>query len=317
LVAALRIQLLGSWRLQVRDAPAAVSVAARVRQASELAQSAAAFAVVWADASDPTPEGGREATAYVVGRREGRAVVQLVQVPGGRGPDLERSLALKIGEVLAELAQAPTEAASGGMLQPVAAQPPTQPVPPQAHEAAALSRPSELGLLLRAGARVALSTAEGVARSGVGADAGPSLHWSQLLAAVTAGLVWYPRASYEHDANAVSLSELGARLLVSGQWRQGALGMGVHGGLSWSQLQARGRSAEGREGNADASSWSTAIGVEVEYALAANISLAASGDVRLMATRQRFEVNERGIVDLGRVQLGFGLDLIFRTPAAR
>jgi hypothetical protein len=342
LIAALRIQL-GATPVQVRDWPASGRLAERISTASELAQGAGAFAVVWTEPPTQLPDGAREVVLYIVGRRQGRAVLDVVRVPGGHGPDLDRTLALKVGEVLDELRQGSTAGPTGptgGMLREspsgpaeadgasAAAQTATVGSTPQTattgsspqtatagstpQTAVLTGRPS-WGAAAWAGIRLGAELAPAWNRWGMGFGAGPVLQIDELAAAVRFGLDWYPPAlRRSDDAGRVMVSELTPLVLTSGQWRRGDVAVGARTGAALAFLSAKGVAVGGAQGENSKRTLSWLIGIEIEQAITSSLAVAASVDMQLHALHRRFDLNDRTVADLGWMQLVFGLELVSR-----
>jgi hypothetical protein len=303
LVSALQIQLTGSWALQVREVPPGAEVSARLQQAGELARAEQTLAVVWAELGLAEADGSRQALVYVVGQRDGRALVQVVRVPGGHGPDLERSLALKIGEILEELSSQSGEARLLRASSPPSAAEPIEPAP----------APLRQGLVVAAGARFAFS-GSGFGRSGLGLEVGPSARRGRLLLRVGLGIDWFPQASVRRAGAEVSVSELTPLLRAAGEYELGRLSLAARSGIGYELVRARGQTPNGRIGAADGGSAACFLGLGLAYELGFDLWLAAAGDLVLQASRQRFQVNGRDEVDLGRVQARWSIDLVYRSP---
>src|SRR5262245_107170 len=134
LAAALRIQLMGSATVEERVVAADATLGERIERAAALANSAGAQVVVWSEPALTHRDGSREAVLYVVGQRDGRALLQVVRVPGGEGHELDRTLALKVSEILPELQRAGPAAPSGEALRAPSAPPAPRaaaPAPPE------------------------------------------------------------------------------------------------------------------------------------------------------------------------------------------
>src|SRR5947207_9628285 len=118
LVSALRIQLTGAAQVAARPAPRARNTPERIRAATALVRVEDALLVVWAEGPIELPDGSSQAILYAVGQREGRALLEVVRVPGGRGPDMDRTLALKVRSMVDDLQRSRRESPSEAMLEP-------------------------------------------------------------------------------------------------------------------------------------------------------------------------------------------------------
>ncbi|HEX4352342.1 MAG TPA: hypothetical protein VHZ95_05495, partial [Polyangiales bacterium] len=92
LASALRIQLVETQLREATWTPGAAA-AERIRAASELGLEAGAIATVWTERPIALRDGTIETLLYVVTKRGDRALLEVVRVPGNRGPDLDRMLA--------------------------------------------------------------------------------------------------------------------------------------------------------------------------------------------------------------------------------
>jgi hypothetical protein len=337
LTAALRIQLMDATPVRVREWQPAGTLGERIAAATELGHAEHALAVVWTEAAVRLPDGALEGVLYVAARSESRALLEVVRVPGGRGADLTRSLALKVEEVMEELRRSDQQLSSAVLRPAVEPSAPNTTPPPSAAEAAvppyaasAVAQPSAAGaavqpsaasttnppswgLLLATGARL---TSFGWARWGLGASAGPTLQSDAWLAALRLGLDWYPEATQSRaGAGArVALAELTPLLLASAQWRHDGFGLGARAGLGICVFNARGETALGRSGSASVQTGSALLGLAVERSIVQGLNLAASLDWQIHALHQRFDVNGATLVELQRSGVVAALELVWNGP---
>jgi hypothetical protein len=344
LTAALRIQLMDATPVRVREWRPAGTLGERIAAATELGRAEHALAVVWTEAPMPLPDGGLEAVLYIAARSESRALLEVVRVPGGRGADLTRSLALKVEEVIEELRRSdrqlsstvlrppaepsapsaePPPSAAGATVPPSAASAAVPPsaasavVPPSAASAAVppsaapATNPPSWGLLLATGARL---SSFGWARWGLGVSAGPTLQSDAWTAALRLGLDWYPDATHSRAGARVELAELTPLLLASAQWRHDGFGLGARAGIGISFFDARGETALGRSGSASVRTASALLGLAIERAIVQGLSVAASLDWQIHALHQRFDVNGTTQVELQRSGVVAALELVWYGP---
>jgi hypothetical protein len=324
LLTALQIQLTGLAAPERVVQPLAASAADQIQAGSSLARSRHALASVWIDPPLSRPSG--VVMLYVVGEREGRALIEVVRVPGERGPALERTLALKVREVVAELRRAPRSAPAATQLQvprpapptaasePVGAPPP--PPAPQSAEAAAVPPPPSaarwsgfLGLGPRLGSQPRL----GLSRWGFGLGAGPAL---TLRAWRFAGLLsadWLPVRRSERSQDRVRFWELDAALMMQVQRNLGPIWLGARIGPQLIYLDASGTTGLGETGQPyNRLIWGMAFGVDAEWPLARAFGLAADLQLQTLASHERFTVNGYELVDAGRLRVRMGLSLVLR-----
>jgi hypothetical protein len=302
LTSALRIQLTGVAELDVRQAPETPGVSARVQAASELAQEDDVLVVTWAEPAVTLGDGSREAVLYVVGHKQGRALLEVVRVPGGDGPEVERSLALKLREVVDEVRhnRQQAEAASGDLM--------LEPAPSR----------SARGW----GATVAVSGAVGplpgseLGQWGVRMSAGPALRDGSLRLLAMLQLAVFPQLEIARDARRVQLYELGPGLLLRAQLRQRLVWLGLRIGPELSWVQAEGQSARGR-GETTEIVPSLIAGLDVELPLADGVSVGAAVDLEARFKRQRFTIDGARVADLGRLRPVASIGLIWNGPDVR
>jgi hypothetical protein len=312
LIAALRIQLIDAVDVKLRPWSTNGPLAERIQSASALGRAERALAVVWTEPALRLPDGSREAILYVVGRREGRAILQVVRVAGGNGADLDRTLALKVSEVLAEFRHGDAAVPTGSVLQP----PPTAAEAKRKPKAALPTTPASWGIVARAGARSSVALGPAGDRWGAGGALGPTLDTEQLTAALELGLEVFPSVTTARAEQQVWLREYTPGLNASGRWKLPNLALGVRTGAALALLSATGRTAQGRRNERSVSTFSWLVGIELERAVGGGFGVAANLDLQLHSLRRRFAVNDVTVADLGRAHLVLGLSLVFRTEHA-
>jgi hypothetical protein len=280
LEASLRIQLRG-LELTTLSVDFPPDLPSRVRLASEVAREHSADWVFWADDfHTETDASSSQAVLYVVGRRDGRALIEVVRVPGGQGPEVDRSLALKVRELIgvrdgAALALGVREAEPSGSA-------------------------NRIGLWVELGAQ---ASSEGSA--GLAADAflaiGPSLTTPSLVLAVPLELSYGLPRNVARAGDRIEWTELSAggwlKLLLQVHPRL-QLGGGLGGKLSFTS--AEGRSAAGRRGDSTEALAALLVSAEAELRISPAVGARAALGVEQRAQRQRFYIEGREIADTGR-----------------
>jgi hypothetical protein len=336
LFAALRIQLMHATPVRLRDWQPAGTLGERIAAATALGNREHALAVVWTEQAQRLANGGLEAVLYVVLRSQTRALLEVVRVPGGHGADLTRTLALKVEEIIEELRRSDQQldasvlragpqptAASGQAVPTAAGEPPPaagEPPPPAGEPtagkpppptAASVANSTRSGLMLGTGARL---SSFGWARWGLGIGAGPTLESDAWRAGLRLGLDWYPDATRWRAGARVTLGELTPLLLTAAQWRHEGFGLGAHVGLGVALLHARGETARGRSGSANAQTVAALLGVVIEQTLVQGLGIAASLDLQVRGLHQQFDVNGTTLVELQRSGLVAALELVWSAP---
>lgn len=335
-LSALRIQLGSAYSVRVSATPAPERLPERLALATELMESEHAFAAVWIEDAGLTPERPRSAVLYVVGRRAGRALLEVVHspppqagpphAPGARGLALERMLAIKLDELLAEL--------RAEQVHPL--RPPTEPVAlltAAGDDAAASERahtvppavPARAGGrrwsgMLGLGPRFDAAIGGGWSRFGVAALLAPELSealFRKLRVSVVLGVEAYPALHKSSALGAeVSLAEISPRACVSLGWVSRSFALALHTGPSWSWLSVKGTTPRGLTQQQSASTLGWLVGFAAEHSLWRSLSAGVSLELQASAQRLDFGVNDASVLDRGWLRLTLGIDLRLRVPIA-
>jgi hypothetical protein len=309
---ALRIQLLDVAAVDVRQWPETSGFSERIQVANGVAAEPGALVVVWAEPTVELPDGSREAVLYVVGREQGRALMEIVRVPGGSGPDVDRSLAIKVGEVVHEVRTNRERAAREMMLEPAPA--PASALPPP-HAAA---EPAEAGWGLTAALGAVAGPLGGseFGQWGMRAGAGAAYRSGDVRISGLAELSWFPRLRIARGSSQVRFDELGPGLLARAQLREGSVWLGLRtgAGLSWIDADAQSASSDG-EASELVATW--LVGFDAEIEIVGGLGLAAAIELQGREPRRRFAVEGEHVVDLGRLRPLALLALTFHDERVR
>ncbi len=301
----LRIQLRGAAELEVQKAPWPPDLPARVADATERAQRQGVEWVVWADppvvdAQSPTHD--EISVVYLVGRRQGRALIEVVRVPGGEGPDVDRSLALKVRELIG---------VSDGAAYALG----NAPLPaPTAQASAASTEPStDAALFLEGGVQLASEGNAGMVLDFVLAT-GPGLRGERFAIDVPIELhVGVPR-SVADARGEVSWSEISVGLSLRAALRLSyALRVGTFAGLTLGFASAEGRSRSGVRGEALETLPALGFGLDAELSLTRLLSARLALGLSQRFKRQRFAIDGEDVADLGRLVPSAQLSFVFRA----
>jgi hypothetical protein len=286
LVQALRIQLSGMADLERAEPAAGAELAA---EAERRAREPGVVAVLW----QPADAVGRaEATELqAVEHSAAGSQRERVRVPGGARPDVERSLALKVRELLHGWQQQRAAYAAAHAPQPAPASPPAEPEPPLDD--------AGIGLTLGAGAHAAPLSQR--LQWGTLFAVGAVLRYDRLRFVGGLQLAWSPEIELSSGASHATLEELSPGVIARAELRQGDLWLGAHGGLSLSLLHATG--TDGRErGEGDEEIVSALVGLHVELAIAAGFGLYGGLALQLRMHREHFTVGRVELIDVGRLR---------------
>jgi hypothetical protein len=311
-LSALQIELGDVYQVRASDQPVPEALPARIAFATELVESERASATVWIEAAGNE----RVAILYVVGRRAGRALLEVVQAPDARGLDLERMLSIKLAELLAQL-----RSDGAHPLNPV-----TQAPPPRAADAAPKLTAADVNpppkaakTNLRAwgamslGPRFQAGLGTGWSRFGLGAALAPELSFDSLRIALGLGVDLYPALDVRANGSEVSLSEVAPRVFAGLTWFSSAVSVSLQGGATWSFMSVHGRTPRGYENGDTVSGLGGFVALCAERAFSSTLALGARAELHSAARRLSFDVNDVTVLDRGRLQFTLGLDLTFRT----
>jgi hypothetical protein len=248
-------------------------------------------------------------------------MIEVVRVPGDHGPDLDRTIALKVRELVAAMRRGQAARPEAAQLLQVA-EPVSEALPPSAAQPTAAS-PSEQseatgglpptwGTLAFAGVRLGSQPALGLGRWGFGLGAGPRLELRELRVAVLLAFDMFPSIEVEGASDRIRFWEWAASPALHAQRRTGAIWLGARLGPQLVGLGARGTTRGGVAGSATPTSWALIVGLDADVMLTSRVSLIAGVQLQALASRLHLAVNAQDLVDLGRVRARIGLDLAAR-----
>jgi hypothetical protein len=295
----LDIQLTGIAQVERGTRLVARSAAAKISSAARAADERNANLAVWIERAEAA-ESGQMAiySLHVVGRREGRLLVQVLRVPARDGPDLDRLLALKVGEVLDGLLRTAAEPTLRVATEWVGT--------PPAPQRAGIRPWLEFGLrgssILSTGdALLGLGVAGGVQWPATGLETYAAVRGETGLDETS------PAGQVEADELAAAL---GGRMLA--QIGPVAVGGGMQFALR--RLRIQGTTVRGKTGQATGWIPSVAVGGEARLGLSRWLAIRAALSVDYATIRASFTVNDELVLDLGRVRPVAELSLVFSNP---
>jgi len=309
LLLALRIQLGEDARVEARPAPAGLTRAGRTQAAATLLAAEQARAVVWTEASQGSPPGEDGALTFFVlrpGSQGGADALDAQRVEGPPGPDLDRTIALKVSEIMeqAQTSSTPSEGAAPAPGSAVSAARPPEVVAP--------APAWRFRLLAQLAAMAAPVGATGFGPWGPALGAGVSLRLDALRFGALAEVTWLPAVTREDAGARVQVQELTPALRLSAQTWLGSLWLGPYTAVAWSVVRAEASSADGMVDDASELSPSWLAGAGIELPLSAGFGLALDLGVQVRLRRQRFSVEGRELADSGRARPVGRLALSFR-----
>ena len=313
LIQALRIQLGTDVSVQAAGPLQGSDLPSRI-EAATAATSDRAVAV-WVEG--PLGKAGpRQIILYLVGTRRGRALIEVLSVEGALGPEVDRSLALKVQEVLDTLGE--TRAKLAAALAPEA-------TPQQAAKSrpdsgvdkapsATEQEPAQTAALVAdLGVEVAPLQGSRAGIWGLGVGLGLPLVPGELQVSVEGRMGLAPSVESKSGGAAVELQRLSPALglhLAHGAGLRAGLGLGAELQF-WS---ATGRSPSGRSGEARTTLLSAYGRIDLTLAVWSTLSVRAWIGARLSPRRLGFSVNNRAVSELSRLRSRGGLSLVMQAP---
>jgi hypothetical protein len=309
LLLALRVQLGPTETVETRTVPADLDDAALRQAATSMLSAEQARAALWIE---PTQSGER---VYVVRGPADRAALAKAKLRGKPGPDMDRTLALKIAELLSAEPTAP---------------PPPPPAPPAATAPAPAPKPSpppaaeaprpppwQLHAVAELAGVISPRSDSGFGQLGPALAGGVSLDGPRQRYAALLDLTWLPPVQTRAEGGVeLDVQELSPALRASGQLALGPVWLGAQTGIALALANAEATTTRGDYGERTelAPSWLAGVGIEVPMLTA--FSLALDAGVQVQLRRQRFSVFRVELADSRRVRPLGRIAIVFR-PSAR
>lgn len=289
-VDSLQIQLSNSGVVRRGPVLSRGSLAVKLERARNLAAQQQAELVVWIERSRVAKD---ELVLFVVNPRRARSNVELFRIRARFGPDVARTLALKVSDVLDQVIAGTAVPSETVRFSP----PPVPPPPPERRWVGAID------------SRGSLSSGDPSAQLALTVALGRRVRWQEVAAGFGAGVTGDLGVERAAIVGEVSTREvmpfLYARVLreLGGFW----LSAGIEARLRL--IRATGITAVGREGSrvVPVPTGALLVGTEIPLSSSAHLRLNIGAEV---ATRRRkFAVNGVELVDVGRfrgaVDVGF------------
>ena len=298
LLLALRIQLGAAARVQAREVPAGLDRAASAEAARAGLAAEGARAAVWPEAPAPDSGAGFTVCTLRLGPDGQPAPLEVREVHVPEGPDLDRTIALKVSEILDQNA-APPEPAAG-----------VTPAPPPARPEPQLKR-WRLGLVGQLGAAAAPLGGTGFGSWGPAIALGAGLANGRVRYEALAEATWLLPVQRTAGTAVVEVQEIVPGLRLCGAAPVGPLWLGAYTAFALSVVhgEAANERAQGKETEV-APSW--LLGAAAELPLAPWFGVGVDVGVQVRLRRQRFDVENDEVADSGRVRPIARLALAFR-----
>lgn len=262
------------------------------------ALSARSVVAVWVERV-PSGDTEQEYVVHVASRRHDRVLIAVVRLPGPESAEIDRALALKVREVIAQVLAASVEHAAVAPPEPPRTEPPPRPRPPRppAPESPRAGVVLDVSLL-------GASSGNGGGDEQLGARLGAGARlrgagWT-VEALVSGGAASGSRT--EQRGREVETRELlalaSARVLLSSRWAAA----GAYASAGTRIVSASGRATDGRTGDATKLVPMVILGPEVRAALGDSVALRAAMGIELALRRQRFSVEGDVLGDVGSLR---------------
>lgn len=296
LCAALRIQLTDSAEVRCRDDVSGTLPERLARAAEAVARDEARLGVLLERDADPAL-----VRMYLVSDRPNEAVIAIERIEDRPAPDVDRSLALTVREAVDVLVATPPALATEAPLAPVLM---------QAH-APAVRGERRVSVLLEGGG--ALSW--GRQRRSIGLLSGGVRLTRRALALELAVSARMSSAVRVRGApGLVDEDEWGLGASVRGNVTRGRLTVGLLAGAGSDRVRARGVTQSGVPGSAALFLPRFDLGLDLRLRLFASASLRIAPTLELFPVAQRFALDERVVISLGRRRVLLPLSLSIELP---
>ncbi len=280
----------------------------KVEMAVDEADAREATVAVWIERGGKRKGKKIEFILHIVGRRQGRLMVEVFRLPARDGPDLDRTLALKVGEVLDKMLVPLEPEPSVAWVDPTATErsPTVEPAPKP--------RPAGLRFLAEVGARGsagldAPETAAGVYLAvGVRRPVADFLGEAYVSGGIDSGAnTTTPEGTVDTDE---IVTAVGVRLLSP----VGGVHLGAQLEVALRFVTADGITPRGRTGSESVLLPAVLGSLEARWPLRSSFELRAAAGVEYSPNRLSLTVNSEPVVDLGRVRPVVQLALVFLIP---
>ncbi len=280
----------------------------KVEMAVDEVDAREATVAVWIERGDKRKGKRIEFVLHIVGRRQGRLMVEVFRLPAREGPDLDRTLALKVGEVLDKMLVPLEPEPSVTWVDPTATErlPPVEPKPKL--------EPPGLRFLAEVGVRGSAGLDAPEAAAGVYLAVGVRRPVADFIGEV------YVSGGIDSGANTVVpegtvdtdeiVAAVGARLLSP----IGRLHLGAQLEVGLRFITADGVTPRGREGSESVLLPVVLGSLEARWLLRSSFVLRAAAGVEYSPDRLSLTVNSEPVVDLGRVRPVAQLAVVFLIP---
>jgi len=302
LCTALRIQLSGTAQVSCEPEPDDAGLPDRISGAASRVDSGQARLAVLLE-RDPDP---RLVRMYVVGSRADQAVLTMERIEDRPGPDVDRSLALKVGAALEVVSRIEHQAALSGVLaEPV---PPARPVdiPPRATP----TQPAWSLFLDLGGGFATAPKVHGLVLGYLGASRVRPRFRLDLGLGFQLGM----RSDENKAGSEAQVSERGLLATARALRRMGRFEMGGELTLTGAFLAAEGIAADGTRGERLLFTPAAGLGLDLRVRLFSSAYLRLSPRLDVPLIDRSLRVDDVTVIDFPSVQVSVPVSLLFYLP---
>lgn len=300
LCAALRIQLSGAAQVSCEPEPVRPELPDRIARAATRVQVGDGRLVVLLE-RDPDP---RLVRMYVVGSRADQAVLSMERIEDRPGPDVDRSLALKVGAALEVVSQIEHAAVLSGVLAAPAGGATGVP-------AGDAARGRRWALFLDLGG--GLATAPSVHGLAIG-HLGVSRVRPRARLDLGLGFQAGTRATQTKQGSEVQVAERGLLVTARALRRLGRIELGGELAFTGAFLAAEGVAVDGTRGEQTLFTPSAGLGLDLRVRLFSSAYLRLSPRLDVPLIDRSLRVDDVTVVDFPSVQLSVPASLLFYLP---
>jgi hypothetical protein len=290
LVGQLRVQLIDQATVVVAPPISEGELGQSLRSADRAREAAGADVAVWVTVESRS----RAHVLHVAGRRADSAFVRSWRAPGLDGPERDRAMAIILGEILASLLEQGSETLA------------LAPAP---------NREDRWRLVFGlAGAGVWLE-GPNMGQGGIRLRGGVRWEDPSVLVECLVGLGWASAIGVETPLGDVEVSEADLRGKLSAlAWVDSRLALGGSVEVIGRFAEARGVAPDGRRGSAMAPTFSVGAAFEARLRVADAIDLQAGLGAEVSPTLERYSIDSREVLALGRFRLQAEVGILVAFP---
>jgi hypothetical protein len=250
--------------------------------------------------------GEAQVRMLLVGTEGDQAVIAIERIEDRPAPDIDRSLAIKVRDALELIIAVDAARSAAAPAEPEARKAPTM-AAVLTRRAPAPASDKSLRVLLEAGGAFSWGTYQrAVGQFALGLQTRRAHYYGEgLLAAQVIS-----RLSVREPEGTVREDEWGGALSLRAGRSTRRLGVGVYGELGVSRISAIGTTSDDTSGTARLWLFRGTMGVDLRVTLAPGIALRFAPAVELFPVAQRFAIDGRVTVDLGRARAIIPLSLV-------